>query len=78
MKKLACLLLVCSVCGATFAIQSKNKVSPSVDNTSITKSKKAENHQIKEFQSDRHFGKIVKGHGKPAKQPATQKPGKGA
>lgn len=81
MKKLACLILVCSISGASFAFQSKGKVSPSVDNTSITKSKKEESHNIKNFQSDRRYGKVVKGHGtnksKKQQEPKSQS-GKGA
>jgi hypothetical protein len=61
MKKLMCLLLICLISGMTFAQSTAKPGSPSVDNPSIRKSKKAQEKQTKEFTGQKRYSNVVKG-----------------
>jgi len=61
MKKPVCILLICLVSGITYAQTTAKPGSPSVDNTSIRKSKKAQDKQTKEFETQKRYSSVVKG-----------------
>lgn len=62
MKKPVFLLIVFLVSGMGCAFAGNPKTNPTVDNTSIRKSEKAEGRQIKEFQNHSRYSSIVYSH----------------
>jgi hypothetical protein len=64
MKKLVSLILICLLSGASFALQTTlHKLPPTMDNSSIHKSERAQESQTNEFQSHRRHSSAVKRHG---------------
>jgi len=62
MKKLVFLLVIWVVCGIDYAFAGNPKTSPTVDNTSIRKSEKAEGKQLKDFQNHPRYSSVVNSH----------------
>ncbi len=64
MKKPVCLLLICFLAEMASAQMKGGRVtaSPTINNTSIRRSEKAEGRQISNFQSHRRYSAVVNSH----------------
>jgi len=62
MKTLVCLVLVCFLSGMAYASRENEKKSPTVYNTSIKKSEREMNAQVKNFQSHRLYSSYINSH----------------
>jgi len=75
MKKTVSLLLICLMAGSAFAFQSAKKANSAVNNDAITKSKKEQDKQTKEFLNHKRYSSVVNSHKAKAqkKQPVAAK-----
>jgi hypothetical protein len=80
MKKPVCIFLICLVSGIVSAQQRGGRVNSTLDNSSIRRSEKAENKQLKTFQTHRRYSSVVNNPAAKAakkKDAKAQKQGKG-